>query len=69
MFSVCYTLESLARGEVRDLEVKHGFWIDLTDPWLGGSPDGVIETKNEGVGLLEIKCPYTGKDMTVPEMV
>lgn len=25
-----------------------GFWIDLKDPWLGGSPDGLIETPDEG---------------------
>jgi len=36
---------------------------------LGGSPDGLVETPNEGLGTLEIKCPWSGRDMTVDEMI
>ena len=36
---------------------------------MGGSPDGLIETIDEGLGVLEIKCPWKGKDKTIQEMV
>ena len=51
---------------------KTGIHISTTDPWLAASPDGVVEdpTQTEGrrCGLLEIKCPYSGRTMT-PEIV
>jgi len=50
---------------------KTGIHISTTDPWLAASPDGVVEdpTQTEGrrCGLLEIKCPYSGRTMT-PEI-
>jgi hypothetical protein len=46
-----------------------GFWIDIKDPWLGGSPDGLVATPNEGKGIIEIKCPYSGKDLDFKEMI
>ena len=46
-----------------------GFWIDVNDPWLGGSPDGEVETLNEGVGNIEIKCPYIAKDTTITDIL
>lgn len=47
---------------------KTGFWLDIYDPWLGGAPDGIVVTPT-GKGFLEIKCPYSGKDMTIQEMI
>lgn len=36
-----------------------GFIVDLDEPWLGASPDGIdISTKT----VLEIKCPASGQD-------
>ena len=50
---------------------RTGIHISTTDPWLAASPDGIIEdpTQAEGRhnGILEIKCPYSGRTMT-PEV-
>ena len=50
---------------------RTGIHISTTHPWLAASPDGVVEdpTQAEGrrFGLLEIKCPYSGRTMT-PEV-
>ena len=50
---------------------KTGIHISTVDPWLAASPDGVVEdpTQAEGRrnGILEIKCPYSGRTMT-PEV-
>jgi len=36
-----------------------GFWVSLTTPKLGCSPDGTVLDPNSGdVFLIEIKCPY-----------
>ena len=43
--------------------------VDKKFPWIGGIPDGLIKTPNEGEGILEIKCPYKGKDMKISEMI
>ena len=37
--------------------------------WLGCSPDGVLLQCGECIGFLEIKCPYSKKDMTILEAV
>ena len=48
-----------------------GIHISTMHPWLAASPDGVVEdpTQAEGrrLGLLEIKCPYSGRTM-IPEV-
>ena len=40
-----------------------GFIINTKWPWLGCSPDGIVTSK-----AIEIKCPYSKKDMTIEEM-
>ena len=35
-----------------------GFFVSKEFPFLGASPDGLIGDQ----GLLEVKCPYTGRD-------
>lgn len=40
---------------------KVGLVISPLQPWLCASPDGLFEA-NDGVTLLEIKCPYSRKD-------
>lgn len=37
-------------------------------PYLGASPDGIVECKCCGKGLLEIKCPYTLRNETVRDI-
>ena len=35
--------------------------LSLTTPYLGCSPDGLVDKD----GVVEVKCPYTARDMTV----
>ena len=37
---------------------KSGFHISLDHPFLGASPDALVECKCCGKGVVEIKCPY-----------
>ena len=37
-------------------------WIDPAYPQLGASPDGLLNDPTEGIGILEIKCPYILRD-------
>ena len=50
---------------------RTGMHISTTDPWLAASPDGIIVDSTQAVGrqngILEIKCPYSGRTMT-PEV-
>merc|ERR1712082_378864 len=38
-------------------------------PFLGATPDGIVCDGSGGSGLLEIKCPFAAKDMTVAQAV
>lgn len=54
----------------KKLEVREcGTFINPQYPWLGCSPDGLILDSETGriVRLLEIKCPFTGKELTFEE--
>jgi YqaJ-like viral recombinase domain len=45
-----------------------GFWTRSDCAFLGGSPDGIVTDKKTGEeGLLEIKCPYSGRAMGLKE--
>ena len=44
---------------------KAGFYIG-NPSFLGASPDGVVETMSS-FKIIEIKCPYSYKDLTVKE--
>ena len=35
-----------------------GLFTDQTNPFLGASPDGMVECRCCGEGVVEIKCPY-----------
>ncbi|XP_065067596.1 uncharacterized protein LOC135693138 [Rhopilema esculentum] len=51
-----------------ELEVKKcGFIISPKWPWLGGTPDGIIFDNDCPVGGLEVKCPFSKRDMTLEE--
>ena len=43
---------------------ESGFFIDTKYSFLGASPDGLVECLCHTPGLLEIKCPFTYRDMT-----
>ena len=54
---------SIARQNHTDLIIKeNGFFIDLCHPYIGASPDGLVECSCCGKGLVEIKCPHCVKD-------
>ncbi|KAM4537015.1 uncharacterized protein PAE49_021422 [Odontesthes bonariensis] len=47
-----------------DLKVEQsGLQINPAFPFLGASPDGLVSCACCGDGLLEIKCPFSGKDV------
>ena len=41
---------------------KSGLVVSTERPFLGASPDGIIQCSCCGKGLLEIKCPYVLKE-------
>ena len=43
-----------------------GLFVDYHDPYLGASPDGLVECSCCGNGVLEVKCPFCHKD-NLPE--
>jgi len=57
--------EGVARSQFETLygaKVKPaGFFICTERPWLGASPDGVIDEEQ----IIEIKCPYRGRNSKV----
>lgn len=45
-----------------------GFWTRADCGFIGGSPDGIVIDRITGNrGLLEIKCPYSGRKLTIKE--
>ncbi len=48
---------------------KNGLIISPSYPFMGASPDGIIECSCCGYGVLEIKCPYSCRDKTLQERV
>ncbi|KAK5643017.1 hypothetical protein RI129_009184 [Pyrocoelia pectoralis] len=53
------TLEKIINQKIEPC----GLFIDEEQPFLAASPDGLIGDR----GLLEIKCPYSARDMTPEE--
>ncbi len=50
------------------LQVKlSGFVVNPQWPWLGGSPDGLLCDNNKAVGAVEIKCPYSKRNMSLSD--
>ncbi|KAI4455454.1 exonuclease phage-type/recb c-terminal domain-containing protein [Holotrichia oblita] len=45
------------------------FVVPKLFPWLGVSPDGVSFVHGQPTQLLEIKCPYSGKDLSAHEFM
>lgn len=42
---------------------QSGLQINPAYPFLGASPDGLVSCTSCGNGLLEVKCPFSGKDV------
>jgi hypothetical protein len=48
-----------------------GFIVNPNFPWLGASPDFLINDSNEqasSLGLGEVKCPYSKRGSTIKEL-
>ncbi|XP_076301517.1 uncharacterized protein LOC143219390 [Lasioglossum baleicum] len=56
--------EELASREGITIE-ECGLFIDASIPYLGASPDGLIDDD----GIVEIKCPYTAENVTPEEAI
>ncbi|XP_066288919.1 uncharacterized protein [Branchiostoma lanceolatum] len=46
-----------------------GFHINNEWPYLGATPDGLVECKCCGKGVCEIKCPFNAKDLPPTDLV
>lgn len=57
-------VESCSSAEQETVK-KAGFYIGEPS-FLGASPDGIVELV-EGLKIIEIKCPYSVRDMTIEE--
>ena len=48
-----------------------GIFINIEQPWLAATPDGVVHDPSESVsrhnGLLEIKCPYSARHKSLTD--
>ena len=49
--------------------VEVGLVISPINPWLAYSPDGVLVQNQNVCALLEIKCPFKGKKMTIDQAI
>ena len=45
--------------------VRCGFFISVESPHLGCSPDGLVFCTCHGLGIVEFKCPYSARNITV----
>ena len=49
--------------------IENGLFINPEWPFIGASPDGIIECLCHGKGALEIKCPYCHRSKDVTDAV
>ena len=42
---------------------RSGFVVHPKMPWLGCSPDGIVTDEKIPVGCVEVKCPYSKRNM------
>ncbi len=59
-------MEPAAREQFKILFNKNvlscGLVVNPSIPWLGASPDGIIQEEDGSVSILEIKCPSSCED-------
>jgi len=62
-----YTYKDVAIKNHENFEIREaGLFVDVSIPYLGTSPDGIINCKCHGMGVLKIKCPYCFREQ-LPE--
>lgn len=56
--------ENYKKEHIKAHIVESGLHVSKQYPYMGASPDGLVQCKCCGNGLLEIKCTYTHKDLS-----
>ena len=46
-----------------------GVYISAAYPFLGATPDGILSCQCCGLGVLEIKCPWSSRDLDISEYI
>ena len=41
-----------------------GLFLDADNPYIGASPDGIISCSCCGKGVVEVKCPFSCRDIS-----
>ena len=58
------------KSKHRDFHVREGgLFIKQINPILGASPDGLVNCSCHDPGILEIKCPWSARDLSIKEFV
>ena len=68
--------EPVARNLYKEQTLEKGYQVNSSGlnvsyeyPYIGCSPDDIVDTPVEGRGLVEYKCAYTGRDIVLDEYV
>ena len=61
-----YKIAATAHKEL--IITQCGLFIDITRPYIGASPDAIINCKRCGFGVLKVKCPFSFKS-GIPESI
>ena len=57
-----------SRNDIIDC-IRTGLVVNAAQSWLGASPDAIVTMENGEKVLVEIKCTYTARDLTVDEAI
>lgn len=60
--------ENYKKEHIKAHIVESGLHVSKQYPYMGVSPDGLVQCKCCGNRLLEIKCTYTHKDLSPDEV-
>ncbi len=61
--------EIVQKCHANDQIKKCGLFIHKHMPFLGASPDSIIECECCGKGVVEVKCPYKYREASLPDIV
>ena len=57
-----------SRNDIIDV-IRAGLVVNTAQSWLGASPDAIVTMANGEKVLVEIKCPYTARELTLDEAI
>ena len=46
---------------------EQGFFVSLDCPFIGASPDGIVHCECHAPWLIEVKCPFTHKGLSIED--